>query len=582
MAPHRPPRRPVAGMTAREWLLATLGAAAPVAVGVALSLAHRAFDVPRNDDWVYLRAVERFVASGKLEPDPFSNAIGVGQTALGAPLVAWLGPHFWVVHLLGPVFCTIILLFYYATVRHLLRPRWAAFVVAVLAFSPQFLPLAATFMSDLPAVAFQAVALWAGGMAVRRGGEVRLGWFAGALLASFGGFTIRETALVAGLAVAAGTAWYCWRFRRRWVAPLLVTLAWLGLAVVLYAWRLKQASPVQKNFGVDVGVDRLQHVSTTFTTLALMTVPVVAVLLRRVVVACRRMPVIAPLAVFLGMTFTQWMSPLGFLLGNYLRSTGVAAETVHGPAPLVIPEPFWSTLGFIACTSFMLGLLVLLESGIRLARRRRLAAPEADEGPRAVMWFYVVGMVTLVMLVRIVGSPLFDRYLFPVVPVLGALWLRANHRELSWRVGRVLGVVALVCWSVIGLVVADASATFDGSKWRAAQQIADTGIPKNRINGGYEWFGYWQNRTIEPREIPERLNPDFYVSLYPDPGICAEVAFPKWRPWYLETGVEEGTNVKDVYPDGVWRLIGTHTERTLLGMRYTYELRTTTPTCAPR
>src|SRR5689334_813397 len=63
-------------------------------------------------------------------------------------------------------------------------------------------------------------------------------------------------------------------------------------------------------------------------------------------------------------------------------------------------------------------------------------------------------------------------------------------------------VVALVLLAAVGLAFAADSASFDGARWRVAQEAVARGWPVGRVAGGFEWRAYRRGDRYGPRRRP--------------------------------------------------------------------------------
>jgi len=109
--------------------------------------------------------------------------------------------------------------------------------------------------------------------------------------------------------------------------------------------------------------------------------------------------------------------------------------------------------------------------------------------------------------------PVFDRYVLPVLPLVGLLLVRRTRGDIAlgapadsgrtrapanarWTVAA--SVVALVVLGGVGLAYATDSASFDGTRWRVDEAVARQGWKPTRIYGGFEWIS-WHQRVGPPQ-----------------------------------------------------------------------------------
>ena len=124
---------------------------AGVALPAALALSLHAFDIPRNDDWAYLRVLSEFVRAGHFRLVGWGAMTLVGQVLWAAPFEVLLGAHSWVPGTAVAVLSGLGLGAAYLLARSLVgRAAAAACVLLVLAL-PGFVTSTASFMTDVPA-----------------------------------------------------------------------------------------------------------------------------------------------------------------------------------------------------------------------------------------------------------------------------------------------------------------------------------------------------------------------------------------------------------------------------------------------
>jgi hypothetical protein len=125
----------------------------------------------------------------------------------------------------------------------------------------------------------------------------------------------------------------------------------------------------------------------------------------------------------------------------------------------------------------------------------------------------------------ITPTELFDRYLLVLVPLSAALLARAGRAEQVMRSlpGR-REWAALLALATLGVAAIDASAAFDGAKWRLGEVVeARTGWDPGSIDAGYEWYGYHQTAPVERQGF--LTAPNFWRLLFAPRPVCATGSF---------------------------------------------------------
>ncbi|HET8988461.1 MAG TPA: glycosyltransferase family 39 protein, partial [Humibacillus sp.] len=426
---------PAVGVQGRErWVAA---AACLVLAGLHLAIAARfgALGVSRNDDWTYYRVALATYADGGFSPDPFTSTMLVGLIALAQPVMAVFGASIAALQVMVALLGAVGLWAAWLLVRRFLDPGAAAVAVLTLALGPLWGTMSATFMSDVPAFAFQALALAAAGAALRTP-DIRWGWFAASLVLCFAALTIREYAVAATVAVIA-VGMLRARGRQERLAVLLAGLAWVALAVALLAWRAGLVTGAPSRSVLVPGPEEAKTlVRTVYTTGLLLSPAVVVHLVRSRGVLVRRhwRCALITLAVLVaGIVVTERT----VLLGNYVTLYGSYPETVSGPLPVVVIAPIWALIVGVAVLGSTI-LVTMLWAALRDVSRHRRRSPElltrlrgADPALLLSLTFATALIVTVLVIGVVVHNRIFDRYLLPMTPYAAAVVLWPVRRPSS-------------------------------------------------------------------------------------------------------------------------------------------------------
>lgn len=572
-APPDPERRRPGAAGRGELVLAAVGAVVVTSGYIALAAWHGALGAARNDDWAYYRLAFDFAQTGKLSFDPYTSTMLVGQVVMARPVVAVFGQQIAPLQIAVAALSALTLWMTYRVLRDLLEPFWALFCVACLAAGPIWGNISVSFMSDVPAMALQVLALT---VAVRafRGPAVRWGWLVGSLALCFVAFTVREYS-----AAAAGAILLTLLVRgRRSVRMVLLAFGagalWTTAAAALFLWRATlvtgdralAAGPSTNGRMADVVVGLV-------TTMGFLVFPVIVAVVGRGLV--RTLLRWAPLLVVLVAAFT-WaaLKNVSLLSGNYIRLGGSYSGTLSGSAPRVFSKEVWWVLVAMANVSTAV-LLTLLVAHVVSSLRRR-AAPShstASDGgevapsaaPASLTLVFCFGLVTVLLTISVclvTGGRPFDRYLLPAVPFLAAAAVYTARRSLHFSARPVLAVVAVLAMGGVGLAQVDASATFDGAKWRLGQQVTKLGYEPATVDAGYEWFGFHQPGRVVYHPV-RSVYPFWVTDLFRNSQLCASGRFAP-RPVRSTPYAGEISRV---------------TQRSLLGVRYTLYARTADRGC---
>ena len=138
------------------------------------------------------------------------------------------------------------------------------------------------------------------------------------------------------------------------------------------------------------------------------------------------------------------------------------SRVIRGSAGDFFPVWLFAGLAVIGVLSAVLVLLSTLPLLADAGARLRGAAVRPPMSPAmSIVAFATFGYTLACTLPAFFGLPMFDRYLLPLVPLVGVLVLYAGRTTARMRNVRVLGGITLVTLAVLGAVYATYSATLD-------------------------------------------------------------------------------------------------------------------------
>ncbi len=480
-------------------MLAFVGGVVPLALAAHFD----SWGIPRNDDWAYVLSAFRLADGGGLDGYGWPSMNLVGQLVAALPAVWIFGHRIAALQVEVAIFGVAGLVALFDLARQLLSPRRALFVALMVAVGPLWLILSASFMTDIPAFALGMICLAVGARAVR-GDELDARFFVLALMVGLLGFTIREYAIVAPSSVALVAFWT----GRRWTRPrlgLVIVLA-VGVAVAavgFYAWRrglsgslnFSPRRPTRGTLSV-----ALHATARSAVLVGLLAAPAVVLVgpARLVRAAWARAPRVSAAvalltAVGLVVEVVRTWSSGSFLgPGNYVIPDGaLGIATVVGVRPDLLPKSVLALLAVIGIASMVLLLLAAVPPVFDTVRRWRQEPRSVPASPvLAIIAVATIGFAVAPMLPAVFGLVVFDRYLVPIVPLVGTLVLHsARERRASTSVS-IASTGALALLAVFGLIYAANAASFDGTKWRLAEQVTSAAGGPRRVDGGFEWTNY--------------------------------------------------------------------------------------------
>ena len=514
------------------WLVAgllLLAVVLPLVVGVIAG----SLEIPRNDDWSYRHIAVGLARTGRFTLDGISETMIIGQILFTQPFLWVAGLQPWAFTAAGVVFATAGILSAFAMARRVLPARDAALAAALLAIFPGYLAYATSFMSDVPALAAQFLSLALGAIAIRRR-PVHMGWLLAAAAMGIFAFSIREFAaaapasvMLAAIAAERGRV-------RMWAFAIGV----VAFCVGIHVWRSTlpgQLPPVGPGFG------SFSQSMQVFSSIAFVIAPAALVGAIKWRDHLRRIDLLIGLevgSILAVARLLQWVSDGSMppiILENLASQWGVPARLyVVGGRPPLFTDAEWAAVNGLALVATVV--VLALGAGIAGAHLRRcdksLRVLVSRVGSPAGLLVLFALAVTAGLVGFGLSRPIFDRYFWPLVPPVAALFLylpsdlKANRSLLpTRRATRVLAGSATAIGAVlasISLVFLLNSNAFDAGRWRAGEQLVKLGIRADEIDAGYEWMGYHATSPGDPTRRTSTVT--FYRSWWPSFRECGLVS----------------------------------------------------------
>lgn len=482
--------------------------------------------IPHNDDWAYFRVVSHLVDTGDLQFVGWTEVTFVGQLLWAVPLAKLFGHPLIPIVLVNALISGVGLIFTYSLARHFLGTSHALLTALVVGIFPGFTVPVTTFMTDSAGYTAQLGCLILGLRALDGRGKGRLLFLTGCLAVGLYAFSVREFAIAAPVSVLIALFLEERHDRRVPALALAGFSALLGAAAALYWWRHTFAGSSPHFFGFQLGSELLVPLAQMFFTLSLGLVPVVLLLATNQEGGIGRLAkpgwfVTVPLLVLAlfsgGYPVCCSDGSASVFLGNVLTEHGVLDNQVlPGIRPTLFPFPLWWILSAAAVVG-----------GSMFAGRLRTMLSGWNRSPRqpAVLMLAIFGALTAggVIFRGVLGGPMFDRYLPPLV-LVAAIFLLRGQREPTWTGNRGVFVVTGLL-GLASLILASSGHTFDVARWEAARIAVASGIPAADVDGGFEWVGYHYDGIARPGAPNRPLDPGpGYLDLFPQADNCAVVA----------------------------------------------------------
>jgi len=469
-------------------------------------------DLAFGDDVAYSHVAYMLSRTGHLVFNSWEAAMMLQQAYWGALFIRLFGFSFVCMRLSTiPLALGAVLLCYKLVRRAGLRPQNALFVTLLFALCPLYLPLAVSFMTDVPAIFFMFASFYSFARAEESAGERgSYGWLAlGALLGFIGG-TGRQIVWLVPVIVLPYLAWV--KRKHRWLR-LSAEAAWVGvLAALNYTtfWFNHQLYAVfQPPVLGEIKLAIKHPLATVNITARLCMMIVLLVLpaaipflvqsavdtwrgprLRKILVATLLLMVLAAIAIHPSLASLPWVS-------NTLDWQGIHGDGPLPGRPIVLIRPIRAILA----VAVYVAVCLLAGELNKIGDLAKVVWPAVRDANGKTFTLVAMSLVSAVyfplIVVRASGFTIFDRYLLPLLPCVSTLLLLlceaknpADERMLrravrvSWTLLIVFGSYTILStqdyWSLARARVA------------ATKKLETAKIPRSEVDAGMEYNGWTQ------------------------------------------------------------------------------------------
>ena len=455
------------------------------------------------DDWSYIKTAQVFAQTGHFVYKGWAVAMLGWQVVWGALFIKLIGFSFTVVRLsMLPIAMATVLLFHATLLRFGINARNAVLGTLTLGLSPLFLPLAVTYMSDVPGLFVILLCLYLCQRAVAaETSRATIVWLCIAALTNVVGGTARQTAWLGTLVMVPSAGWM---LRKRQGVLMATALLWpVSMAIIFgcLSWFARQPNaipePLRKELAFARGVLLLQicrplfQVLSAALCLSLMIFPILVAWLfqtRKLVhTALRRIAWITlGWILFQLATWTAgWTVP--WLPSDILQYEFAAVRMDHllGPPPLALN--LWAREAISLLV--VVAVLVLIE----YSRDKLWPLVKNKSIPQEIWWLlgpFSIGYL-IPLLPRAYHAAIFDRYLLPLMPIAIVGLLRLYQEWIAPTLPAV-SVVMLGVFALLAIAGTHDWFAFYRARLAANEEIQDSGVPRTQIQGGFEYDGWTQ------------------------------------------------------------------------------------------
>jgi hypothetical protein len=506
-----------------------------IAVAIALILAWPFANIGYNDDVAYAHLAQTLERTGHLVYNGWESAFLISHACWGALLIRVLGFSFVYLRLSTVPFALGAVALCYSLVRRAgLEPRKAVFIALLFGLCPLYLPVAVSFMTDVPAIFFMFSSLYSFARAEESAGEPKsYAWMTLGAATGFIGGTGRQVVWLVPLIVLLYLAWMKREQRAFRIAAEAAWVAVLGGVNLTTSWFNRQLytifqPPVVSELKIIIK-HPLASVNITarlLLMLVLLTLPAAVPLIirssaetwrgplgRKMMVGTLLLIVLASIAVHPSLASIPWVS-------STLNWQGINGDAPLPGRPIVLLRPIRAMVA-ISVYSAACILTGELWNIRRLARDIWCSLIEASGKKFVLVSMSIVTVVYFALLVaRASEFDIFDRYLLPVVPwaaTVLVLWFERDNPDAEGMMRR----AAPVAWALLAMLAFYGIASTQDfwalaeARVKATRKLEAAGVARGKIDAGFEynmWTEFLNSGRLNSRWVrnpPGSYNPDF-------------------------------------------------------------------------
>lgn len=462
---------------------------------VAILATHPVLEAGFADDWSYARICLDFLRSGRIVYDGWCNSILIPHVMWGALAAKLFGFSFLTLRLstLPFVAGSALLLFSLAR-RFGLTPRHAVLATLTVILSPVFVPLGASFMTDIPGFFWILLCFYGCARAACSGNVSRAtAWLVMAALASLIGGSSRQIVWLGALVAAPSTAWLL-RWRRG--LPVRAAILWLiSLLVVLAClnWFRQQPYSVPEAFPSGAmnlpGIVHLsRHMAAFFATALLFSLPCLVLFLPSLLEA----PKVWIISLAGACSGAVWLKALAPCMQGVVTAAGVSGDldSLVANAP-VLTMPVRVAITWLLMSSLWAFVYVIWREPWKVWLGMALSKVSFVWifGPFCLA--YIALLVPRAAAQGVIGVGLFDRYSIPLLPILLILILRIYQERINSQ-------APLIAFGVLAIFAAYAVASthdnfaLERAREEAVTELGKHGVSRSEIQAGFESDGWAQ------------------------------------------------------------------------------------------
>ncbi len=455
-------------------------------------------DMPFSDDFSYTKTALEFSRTGHFIYNGWATAMLGWLIPWGALFIKAFGFSFTAVRFsMLPIAMASVYVFHQTLRRFGLNPGNAILGALAMGLSPLFLPVASTYMTDMPGLFVILICIYMCQRAVAaRTDREALLWLSSAMLVNVAGGTVRQIAWLGALVMVPSTAWL---LRERHGMKIAGVLLWvstlLGVVACLHWFNQQPYSVPEHVFAGPVHIGMLRHLTAqlikAFLCLLLVISPILLAWLpivgrlnqkaRLRVVAVSAIFGLLALLLYAKGVLDYWLMP--WLAYSLLITEGLELD--------LFAAKFWMRLGISILV--VITALVFVEQMTSQGWLKLHSFTKRTAAWNELIWILGPFSLSYVILLAPRATYFFiqDRYLLGLVPTAIVVLLKLYQERVTAKLS-ILSVFAVSIVAVYSVGVAH-DLFADCRAWaKTIQMVQTSGVSRNYIEAGFANDGWTQ------------------------------------------------------------------------------------------
>jgi Dolichyl-phosphate-mannose-protein mannosyltransferase len=480
-----------------------------------IAASHPRVEMGLNDDWSYIWSARVLSTSNHVQYNGWATAILGWQLYVGALFIKLFGFSFTILRistLIVAMITTVVI--HRLSVRLGLTERNATLATLTVVLSPVFMPLAFSFMSDVPGLLCITLCFYMCVRAAQADSDLKaLLWIIFAALVNTVGGTVRQTAWLGILVVIPSVTWYMRGRRGILIGGAASCLVGAVVVSKFMSWFSQQPYSI---------VDNLVTAPATFTAFilhagaaairvvlgcSLLLVPILIAFLTRYpvrlikfrkqgLIAISVLIIILVLQVIRGEDFFRITLPIGNIVGpkGILDLPGIL-----GGRPDVLTRPirvFLTSITFAVLSAYCL-------CWSNRADLPTCSTAITDSATSRLVSYLFWPFTAAYCILMITRSVVYDRYLIPLVVVASIVSLRFYQNKYAGRPA-IPSVLFVVLFAIYGVAGMHDTFEMDRARLSAVEELAKAGIFRKDIRAGLE-YDAWTELELTGHVNDERI-----------------------------------------------------------------------------